>query len=69
MKTSYQEETKLVHAAFLDALSGEFIARTGCGAYVFLNPFDIHVMFKDYLKHNTPIRDYVRQSVKVYLSA
>lgn len=69
MKTSYQEETKLVHAAFLDALSSEFISRTGCGAYVFLNPYDIHLMFKDYLKHGMPIKEYVRKSVKVYLSA
>ena len=31
MKTSYQEETKLAYAAFLDALSGEFLSRTGFG--------------------------------------
>ena len=68
MKTSYQEEIKLAHAAFLDALSGEFLARTGFGPYVFLNPFDIHQLFKDYLKQNTPIREYVRKRVIGYLS-
>ncbi|MCQ8105635.1 hypothetical protein NP590_16100 [Methylomonas sp. SURF-2] len=69
MKTYYQQHTEVAHAAFLDALSGEFIARTGCGAYVYLNPFDIHQMFKDYLKHGTPIRDYVKHYVKSFLSA
>ena len=69
MKTSYQEEVKVVHEAFFDALSGEFIAKTGCGAYVYLNPFDIQQLFKDYLKHKLPVREYVKQSVRVYLSA
>ncbi|MCK9608453.1 MAG: hypothetical protein M0R33_18595 [Methylomonas sp.] len=69
MKTLYQEQAKVAHAAFLDALSGEFIARTGYGAYVHLNPFDVHRLFKDYLKHGVSIRDYVKQSVKAYLSA
>lgn len=69
MKTFYQQQTEVAHAAFLDALSGEFIARTGYGAYVHLNPSDIHQMFKDYLKHGTPIRDYVKSYVKTFLSA
>lgn len=70
MKTSNSiEEIKVVHAAFLDALSGEFIARTGYGAYVYLNPLDIHQLFKDYLDHRMPIRDYVKQSVKGVLSS
>ena len=69
MKTSFQEETKVVHAAFLDALSGEFIAKTGCGPYVYLNPVDIQQMFKDYLKHSLSVRDYVKRCVKHYLSA
>jgi hypothetical protein len=69
MKSSHQEQTKLAHAAFLDALSSEFLSRTGFGPYVFLNPFDIHQMFKDYLKHSTPIREYVKKRVTVCLSA
>ncbi len=69
MKTLYQEETKLAHADFLDALSGEFIARTGYGAYVYLNPFDIYLMFKDYLNHPEPAREFVKQRVRSYLSA
>lgn len=69
MKTSTRKENKVVHAAFFDALSAEFIARTGCGAYVYLNPADILDMFKDYLKESLPVRDYVKQSVKTVLSA
>lgn len=70
MKASnHRRENQLVHAAFLDALSGEFIARTGCGAYVYLTPVDVHRLFTEYLQRNTPIRDYVRQTVKVLLSS
>ena len=70
MKTSsYRHENKVVHAAFLDALSGEFIARTGCGAYVYLNPVEVYRLFAEYQQRNTPVRDYVRQTVKVFLSS
>ncbi|MGY6274883.1 hypothetical protein [Methylomonas sp. MgM2] len=69
MKSSVRNEIKVVHAAFFDALSAEFIARTGRGAYVYLNPVDIQHMFKDYLKHSVPVRDYVKASVKMVLSA
>lgn len=67
MKTSNQfNESRVVHAAFLDALSGEFVARTGCGAYVYLNPADIYRLFVDYQNVGMPIRAYVRQIVKTY---
>lgn len=70
MKTSnHKHENQVVHAAFLDALSGEFIARTGCGVYVYLNPVDIYRMFNDYQSHSTPVRDYVKQVVKSFLTA
>jgi len=68
MKTYRKQETQIVHAAFLDALSGEFIARTGCGAYVYLNPADIHSMFNEYQRSAAPIRQYVRQVVKSFTS-
>lgn len=69
MKTSNQPESKVAHAAFLDALSSEFLNRTGCGAYVYLNPFDIYQLFEDYLCRNMPIREYVKISVKSYFQA
>lgn len=69
MKTSNQPENKVAHAAFLDALSSEFLNRTGCGAYVYLNPFDIYQLFEDYLGRNLPIREYVKVSVKSYFQA
>lgn len=69
MNTSFQEETKVLPEAFLDALSGEFIARSGHGVYVYLNPFDIYQMFIDYLNNTTPVRQYVKQRVNNYFSA
>ena len=70
MKTSnHRHENQIVHAAFLDALSGEFIARTGCGAYVYLNPVDIYRMFNEFQNRGTPVRDYVKQEVKTFLAA
>jgi len=69
MNTSTRQSNKVVHAAFFDALSGEFIARTGCGAYVYMNPFDIEQLFKDYLSNTLSVREYVRRSVKLVLSA
>jgi hypothetical protein len=60
------QENQIVHAAFVDALSGEFIARTGCGVYVYLNPADIHSMFNEYQRNTAPIRQYVRQVVKSF---
>lgn len=67
MKTQAMQQNQIVHAAFVDALSGEFIARTGRGVYVYLDPIDIHHLFKEYQRHSQPIRDYVRQVVKAVL--
>lgn len=61
--TSFRQND-ISHAAFLDALSGEFIARTGCGVYVYLNPQDIHRLFDDYRQHGTSIRDMVRPWIR-----
>ena len=70
MKTSHHPPAdKLVHAAFLDALSGEFITRTGYGAYVYLSPLDVYKLFDDYLHHDTSVREYVRRTVKMLLNA
>ena len=70
MKTSTQlHEKQVVHAAFLDALSGEFIARTGCGTYVYLNPIEVHRLFNDYQQCKAPIREYVKQTVRRFLTS
>lgn len=68
MKTLVRSEHKVVHAAFFDALSAEFIARTGCGAYVYLNPVVIQDLFKDYLRESLSVREYVKHGVKMVLS-
>ncbi|NJA08395.1 hypothetical protein ACQE3E_02335 [Methylomonas sp. MED-D] len=49
---------------FMDNLSGEFIAQTGYGAYVYLNPVDIERLFQDYRQQNMPIRNLVRRLLK-----
>jgi len=70
MKTSIHKlNSPVVHAAFLDALSGEFIARTGCGAYVHMDPGEILGMFLDYQRHPMPVRDYVKKAVRAFLTA
>lgn len=70
MKTSnHRHENQIVHAAFLDALSGEFLARTGCGAYVYMNPADIHRIFNEYRNNSAPVREYVKQIVRAVLTA
>lgn len=49
---------------FMDNLSGEFIAQTGYGAYVYLNPVDIERLFENYRHQNTPMRALVRQLLR-----
>lgn len=67
MKTQIRQENPIAHAAFVDALSGEFLARTGCGVYVYLDPADVHRMFTEFRRRSQPIRDYARQVVRSYL--
>jgi len=67
--STHPYENQVVHAAFLDALSGEFIARTGCGAYVHLNPVEVHRLFNDYQRCNAPVREYVKQTVRRFLTS
>lgn len=66
MKTQNLKQPSIAHAAFVDALSGEFIARTGCGVYVHLDPMDVYSMFNEFQGHEASIRDYVCQVVKSF---
>lgn len=68
MKTQSIPQRPIVHAAFVDALSGEFIARTGCGVYVYLNPADVYRLFHEFQSNAAPIRAYVRQVVKAIIA-
>lgn len=68
MKTRTIQQNRIVHAAFVDALSGEFIAQTGCGVYVYLNPLDVYSLFNEFQVNAAPIRDYARKVVKAILA-
>lgn len=57
-------ELHLSRFTFIETLSGEFVAMTGYGVYVYLNPVDIDQLFNRYLAHGMPIRDFARQCVK-----
>lgn len=58
------QELHVVRLAFFEILSGEFIAITGYGIYVYLTPVDIDQLFQHFLNNDTPIRKYARQCVK-----
>ena len=58
------QELHIIRLAFFETLSGEFIAMTGYGIYVYLTPVDIDQLFNHYLNHGTPIRKFARQCVK-----
>jgi len=66
MKTSSNEITKLsnTRTLFVETLSQQFIALTGCGVYVYLNPVDISGLFNQYLSDTLSINTFARQCVK-----
>jgi len=49
---------------FIEALSREFVAMTGCGVYVYLNPNAINQLFNRYLSLDMPIRAFARQFIR-----
>lgn len=50
--------------AFFETLSQQFIAVTGCGVYVYLNPVDINGLFNQFMNGNMPIQIFVQECVK-----
>ncbi|MDX8129480.1 hypothetical protein ACH5Y9_12345 [Methylomonas sp. BW4-1] len=66
MKTSSNEITQLsnTRTLFVETLSQQFIALTGCGVYVYLNPVDISGLFNQYLSDTLSINTFARQCVK-----
>ncbi|MDD5227261.1 MAG: hypothetical protein PHN45_02775 [Methylococcales bacterium] len=52
---------------FFDMLSDEFMRQTGFGAYAYITPLEIHDVYQEFQKEQTPIRnfahDYVRTRV------
>ncbi|WP_082879748.1 hypothetical protein [Methylomonas methanica] len=66
MNTSSNENTQLsqTRTLFFETLSQQFIALTGCGVYVYLNPVDINGLFNEYLSDTLSINTFARQCVK-----
>lgn len=66
MNTSRNEITQLssTRTLFVETLSQQFIALTGCGVYVYLNPVDINGLFNKYLSDTLSIDTFARQCVK-----
>ena len=59
-------ELHIARVIFFEMLSGEFIAMTGYGVYVYLSPVDIDHLFNKFLEHSVlmPVKTYTRQCVK-----
>lgn len=49
---------------FIEALSLEFVMRTGCGIYVYLNPEEVNDLFIEFQNRGLSIRAFARQILK-----
>ncbi|OAI19901.1 hypothetical protein A1507_06030 [Methylomonas koyamae] len=65
METMHQvNEINNLRIVFIETLSRQFIAITGCGIYAYLNPVTINELFNQYMAGNVPINAYARQCVR-----
>ena len=65
METSIEiSELYNTRSTFIENLSGEFVAMTGHGVYVYLSPVEIDQLFSSFLNHSMPIRTIARQCIK-----
>ncbi|MDD2737691.1 hypothetical protein A1359_19475 [Methylomonas lenta] len=65
MKTNNEIDTMYSERfAFIETLSREFVAMTGCGVYVYFTPLDIDQLFDKFLSVDLSIRMFARQCVK-----
>jgi hypothetical protein len=66
MKTATNEirELNATRTMFIETLSHQFWAVSGCGVYVYLSPVDVNGLFNQFLDANQPIKIFVRQCVK-----
>ncbi|OQW80040.1 MAG: hypothetical protein BVN35_00915 [Proteobacteria bacterium ST_bin11] len=66
METSSNEikELTTTRTLFVETLSQQFIALTGCGVYVYLNPVDVNGLFNQFLSDTLSINTFARQCVK-----
>ena len=65
MKTLYQvNEINNLRIVFIETVSRQFVAVTGCGIYAFLNPVTIEELFNHFLNGNVPINAFAKQCVR-----
>ena len=63
METTFNEISSM-RILFIETLSNQFLAMTGCGVYVYLNPVAINGLFNQYMSDSLPIDIFARQCVK-----
>lgn len=69
METLHQtNEINHLRIVFIETLSRQFIAVTGCGIYAFLNPMTINELFNHFLSSNLPINAFAKQCVRDVVS-
>jgi len=61
-------EINTVRAIFIETLSGEFLLRTGVGAYAFLAPTDINQLFKEYLHQPQTLKIFSKLCVRKHVN-
>jgi len=49
---------------FIEALSLEFVMRTGCGIYVYLDPVDVNELFNQFQDQGLTIRAFARRIIR-----
>ncbi len=69
METSNEvNEISTLRIVFIEALSRQFIAITGCGIYVHLSPVTVNELFNRYLNSSVSINTFARQCVRNVLA-
>jgi len=64
MKTPVKHEQVESRSSFIETLSDEFTAMTGCGVYVYFDPVYINQLFDCFINSQMPARAFARQCVK-----
>lgn len=61
-------EINTVRTIFIETLSGEFLLKTGFGAYAYLAPTDINQLFKEYLHQPQTLKDFSKSCVRKHVN-
>ncbi len=67
MKSIDNNEINMIRAIFIETLSGEFLLKTGFGAYAYLVPTDINHLFKEYLHQSQTLKIFSKSYVRNHI--